>query len=76
MSLNFHQLRNKGVKTITACTESTLLFIIIRLLKNSSRDTIPLTQVNVADLDPGSGIGFFRIFDPKTHIFESLTIFW
>jgi hypothetical protein len=43
--------------------------------KNSSRDTIPLTQVSVADLDPGSGIGFFQIFDPKTHIFESLIRF-
>jgi hypothetical protein len=30
-------------------------------------------------LDPGSGIGYFRISDPEsqTHIFESLvTIFW
>jgi hypothetical protein len=30
-----------------------------------------------AFLTPGSGIGFFRIQDPKSHIFESvMTIFW
>ncbi len=68
MSFIFHQLRNKGVKNYRRMYRKYPPILSLALKKYSSRDTIPLTRVSVEDPDPGCGIGFFRISDPKTHI--------